>query len=245
VIRFVPGLKSFQEFGPNTFSRGKAWLAGIWKRKRIRANFVGKGYLKITFDRGVVPGRGRHSAAPKVIQAKGLQVTSRETSRAKAPKRDVVEWIDCHSGRGSVSLPAAAAANPAHELLIEESVIGWKGIQMEVVRDRRDNCIIVCSIENVDSMACIRGFDHRGAAQTLRTRIPDHARCGDPRCCAIAVDTGGLERAIRRESQKTGALLVIEMNPRVSRSSALRPRRRASRSRRWRPAGGRITRSMS
>src|SRR5258707_629513 len=92
-------------------------------------------------------------------------------------------------------------ASPTHELLIEESVIGWKEFEMEVVRDRKDNCIIVCSIENVDPM----GIHTGDSIAVLRE---------------IGVDTGGsnVQFAV---NPKDGRMLVIEMNPRVSRSSAL------------------------
>src|SRR5213593_4533962 len=113
-------------------------------------------------------------------------------------------------------------ASPTHELLIEESVIGWKEFEMEVVRDRKDNCIIVCSIENVDPMGVHTGDSITVApAQTLTDKEYQVMRDAAVACIrAIGVDTGGsnIQFAVHPE---TGRLVVIEMNPRVSRSSAL------------------------
>jgi carbamoyl-phosphate synthase large subunit len=113
-------------------------------------------------------------------------------------------------------------ASPTHELLIEESVLGWKEFEMEVVRDRRDNCIIVCSIENLDPMGVHTGDSITVApAQTLTDK--EYQRLRDASIAVlreIGVDTGGsnVQFAV---SPADGRVLVIEMNPRVSRSSAL------------------------
>src|SRR5881296_2263596 len=113
-------------------------------------------------------------------------------------------------------------ASPTHELLIEESVIGWKEFEMEVVRDRKDNCIIVCSIENVDPMGVHTGDSITVApAQTLTDK--EYQIMRDAAIAVlreIGVDTGGsnVQFAVNPED---GRMLVIEMNPRVSRSSAL------------------------
>src|ERR1039457_4108962 len=113
-------------------------------------------------------------------------------------------------------------ASPTRELLLEEAVLGWKEFEMEVVRDRKDNCIIVCSIENFDPMGVHTGDSITVApAQTLTDREYQMMRDGAIRCLReIGVDTGGsnVQFAI---DPKDGRLLVIEMNPRVSRSSAL------------------------
>ncbi len=112
--------------------------------------------------------------------------------------------------------------SPTHELLIEESVLGWKEFEMEVVRDRNDNCIIVCSIENLDAMGVHTGDSITVApAQTLTDK--EYQRLRDASIAVlrrIGVDTGGsnVQFAINPED---GRVLVIEMNPRVSRSSAL------------------------
>jgi len=113
-------------------------------------------------------------------------------------------------------------ASPTQELLIEESVIGWKEFEMEVVRDHADNCIIVCSIENLDPMGVHTGDSITVApAQTLTDKEYQIMRDASIAVLReIGVDTGGsnVQFAIRPED---GRLLVIEMNPRVSRSSAL------------------------
>ncbi|HSG74832.1 MAG TPA: carbamoyl-phosphate synthase large subunit [Burkholderiales bacterium] len=113
-------------------------------------------------------------------------------------------------------------ASPTNELLIEESVIGWKEFEMEVVRDRADNCIIVCSIENLDPMGVHTGDSITVApAQTLTDKEYQIMRDASIAVLReIGVDTGGsnVQFAI---SPEDGRLLVIEMNPRVSRSSAL------------------------
>ncbi len=113
-------------------------------------------------------------------------------------------------------------ASPTNELLIEESLLGWKEYEMEVVRDRADNCIIVCSIENLDPMGVHTGDSITVApSQTLTDKeyqIMRNASIAVLR--EIGVDTGGsnVQFAI---NPKDGRMIVIEMNPRVSRSSAL------------------------
>ncbi|MCC6609409.1 MAG: carbamoyl-phosphate synthase large subunit [Burkholderiales bacterium] len=113
-------------------------------------------------------------------------------------------------------------ASPTRELLIEEAVIGWKEFEMEVVRDRRDNCIIVCSIENLDPMGVHTGDSITVApAQTLTDKEYQLMRDASIAVLReIGVDTGGsnVQFAVDPGS---GRLVVIEMNPRVSRSSAL------------------------
>ncbi len=113
-------------------------------------------------------------------------------------------------------------ASPTHELLIEESLIGWKEYEMEVVRDHQDNCIIVCSIENLDPMGVHTGDSITVApAQTLTDREYQLLRNASIAILReIGVDTGGsnVQFAINPHN---GRMIVIEMNPRVSRSSAL------------------------
>ncbi|MEE3196897.1 MAG: carbamoyl-phosphate synthase large subunit, partial [Pseudomonadota bacterium] len=112
--------------------------------------------------------------------------------------------------------------SPTTEVLLEESVLGWKEFEMEVVRDRNDNCIIVCSIENLDPMGIHTGDSITVApAQTLTDK--EYQRMRDASIAVlrkVGVDTGGsnVQFAVNPED---GRLLVIEMNPRVSRSSAL------------------------
>ena len=113
-------------------------------------------------------------------------------------------------------------ASPTNEVLIEESVLGWKEYEMEVVRDHADNCIIVCSIENVDPMGIHTGDSVTVApALTLTDKEYQILRNASIACLReIGVDTGGsnVQFALNPED---GRLVVIEMNPRVSRSSAL------------------------
>jgi carbamoyl-phosphate synthase large subunit len=112
--------------------------------------------------------------------------------------------------------------SPTTEVLLEESVIGWKEFEMEVVRDRKDNCIIVCSIENLDAMGVHTGDSITVApAQTLTDK--EYQRMRDASIDVlrkIGVETGGsnVQFAVNPED---GRLIIIEMNPRVSRSSAL------------------------
>jgi carbamoyl-phosphate synthase large subunit len=114
------------------------------------------------------------------------------------------------------------AASPVTEVLVEESVIGWKEYEMEVVRDGKDNCIIVCSIENVDPMGIHTG-DSITVAPALTLTDKEYQIMRNASIAVlreIGVDTGGsnVQFAV---NPKDGRLLVIEMNPRVSRSSAL------------------------
>ena len=112
--------------------------------------------------------------------------------------------------------------SPTNEVLIEESVLGWKEFEMEVVRDKADNCIIVCSIENLDPMGVHTGDSITVApAQTLTDKEYQQMRDASIKVLRkIGVDTGGsnVQFAVNPED---GRLVVIEMNPRVSRSSAL------------------------
>ena len=112
--------------------------------------------------------------------------------------------------------------SPTHELLLDESVLGWKEYEMEVVRDKNDNCIIVCTIENLDPMGVHTGDSITVApAQTMTDK--EFQRMRDAAILvlrAVGVDTGGsnVQFAVNPED---GRILVVEMNPRVSRSSAL------------------------
>ena len=113
-------------------------------------------------------------------------------------------------------------ASPTNELLIEECILGWKEFEMEVVRDSRDNCIIVCSIENVDAMGVHTG-DSITVAPALTLTDKEYQIMRNASIAVlreIGVDTGGsnVQFAI---DPVTGRMVVIEMNPRVSRSSAL------------------------
>src|SRR5689334_12863891 len=113
-------------------------------------------------------------------------------------------------------------ASPTREVLIEESVIGWKEFEMEVVRDCKDNCIIICSIENLDPMGVHTGDSITVApAQTLTDKEYQIMRNASIACLReIGVDTGGSNVQFGI-NPKDGRMVIIEMNPRVSRSSAL------------------------
>ena len=113
-------------------------------------------------------------------------------------------------------------ASPTNEILLEESVLGWKEFEMEVVRDRKDNCIIVCSIENVDAMGVHTG-DSITVAPALTLTDKEFQLMRNASIAVlreIGVETGGsnVQFAVNPED---GRLVIIEMNPRVSRSSAL------------------------
>jgi len=114
------------------------------------------------------------------------------------------------------------AASPTHEVLVEESLLGWKEFELEVMRDRKDNAVIVCSIENLDPMGVHTGDSITVApAQTLTDR--EYQRMRDASLAvmrAIGVETGGsnVQWAV---NPADGRMVIIEMNPRVSRSSAL------------------------
>ncbi len=117
---------------------------------------------------------------------------------------------------------AGLDASPTHEVLLEESVLGWKEFELELMRDARDNVVVVCSIENVDPMGVHTGDSVTVApAMTLTDR--EYQRMRDTAIAimrAVGVDTGGCNIQFAVEP-RTGRMVVIEMNPRVSRSSAL------------------------
>ncbi|HRK02203.1 MAG TPA: carbamoyl-phosphate synthase large subunit, partial [Oligoflexia bacterium] len=115
--------------------------------------------------------------------------------------------------------------SPVRSVLVEESLVGWKEYELEVVRDSKDNVIIVCSIENVDPMGIHTGDSITVApAQTLTDRQYQHLRDLSKKIIrAIGVETGGsnIQFAVKPWGSDAGRVIVIEMNPRVSRSSAL------------------------
>src|SRR3989337_1054910 len=120
------------------------------------------------------------------------------------------------------NLNKAIELSPVHQVLVEESVIGWKEFELEVMRDNKDNVVIICSIENFDAMGVHTGDSITVApAQTLTDK--EYQRMRDASIAVIreiGVETGGsnIQFAIH---PRTGRMIVIEMNPRVSRSSAL------------------------
>jgi carbamoyl-phosphate synthase large subunit len=117
---------------------------------------------------------------------------------------------------------AGLDASPTHEVLLEESILGWKEFELELMRDAKDNVVVVCSIENVDPMGVHTGDSVTVApAMTLTDR--EYQRMRDTAIAiirAVGVDTGGCNIQFAVEP-RTGRMVVIEMNPRVSRSSAL------------------------
>jgi carbamoyl-phosphate synthase large subunit len=130
--------------------------------------------------------------------------------------------IACNGAEFDEICKRGLEASPTHELLIEESLLGWKEYEMEVVRDQKDNCIVICSIENLDPMGVHTGDSITVApAQTLTDKEYQLMRNASIAILReIGVDTGGsnVQFAINPED---GRMTVIEMNPRVSRSSAL------------------------
>ncbi|HEX9452863.1 MAG TPA: carbamoyl-phosphate synthase large subunit, partial [Candidatus Binatia bacterium] len=127
-----------------------------------------------------------------------------------------------NAGQFKEVVQAGLSISPVHEVLIEESVIGWKEFELEVMRDHKDNVVIICSIENFDAMGVHTGDSITVApAQTLTDKEYQIMRDASMRIIReIGVDTGGsnIQFAV---NPKDGRMTVIEMNPRVSRSSAL------------------------
>ncbi len=114
------------------------------------------------------------------------------------------------------------ADSPVHEVLVEESLVGWKEYELEVMRDAHDNCVIICSIENVDAMGVHTG-DSITVAPAMTLSDPEYQRMRDAAFAVlrrIGVETGGSNVQFAVDPA-TGRQVVIEMNPRVSRSSAL------------------------
>ena len=121
-----------------------------------------------------------------------------------------------------VQVARGLAASPVHEVLVEESVFGWKEFELELMRDRKDNVVVVCSIENIDPMGVHTGDSITVApAMTLTDREYQQMRdLGIAVLREVGVDTGGCNIQFAVDPA-TGRMIVIEMNPRVSRSSAL------------------------
>ena len=111
--------------------------------------------------------------------------------------------------------------SPVSQVLVEECLEGWKEFEMEVVRDKKDNCIIICSIENIDPMGIHTGDSYGCSSVNLTDKEYQVMRNASIACLRkIGVETGGsnVQFAI---NPKNGRMVIIEMNPRVSRSSAL------------------------
>src|SRR3954452_20014828 len=175
------------------------------------------------------------------MQGIGLSVPASGIAHTLEEARDVADDIGLPvvirpafilggKGTGIASTPAefehlatlGLDASPIREILIERSIAGWKEYELEVMRDRADNCVIVCSIENLDPMGVHTGDSITvAAAQTLSDVEYQLMRDAAFACIRrVGVETGGsnIQFAVDPE---TGAMVVIEMNPRVSRSSAL------------------------
>ena len=152
----------------------------------------------------------------------GARSASRRSSAPPSPSAAAAAASPTTARSSKTIVARGLDASPTNEVLLEESVLGWKEYEMEVVRDRADNCIIICSIENLDPMGVHTGDSITVApAQTLTDK--EYQRLRDASIAVlrkIGVDTGGsnVQFAVNPED---GRVLVIEMNPRVSRSSAL------------------------
>ncbi|WP_298983827.1 carbamoyl-phosphate synthase large subunit [Caldilinea sp.] len=178
----------------------------------------------------------------EAMTAYGLESPRSGVARSLEEARQIAQWIGRYpifirpsftlggSGAGTVFTPQefdekvawGLKESPVHTVLIEESLIGWKEYELEVMRDAADNFVVICSIENLDAMGVHTGDSITVApAQTLTDkeyqRLRDQARLV---MRAVGVETGGSNVQFAVDPQ-TGRVVVIEMNPRVSRSSAL------------------------
>ncbi|WP_029522487.1 carbamoyl-phosphate synthase large subunit [Persephonella sp. KM09-Lau-8] len=171
----------------------------------------------------------------------GLQMPKSAVVKSIAEAMEVIEWIGfpviirpsftLGGTGGSIAynidefypkVKAGLEASPVHEVLLEESVIGWKEFEMEVMRDKNDNCVIICSIENLDPMGVHTG-DSITIAPAMTLTDKEYQMLRDYSIAVIreiGVETGGSNVQFS-QNPETGQFYVIEMNPRVSRSSAL------------------------
>ncbi|MCZ7558342.1 MAG: carbamoyl-phosphate synthase large subunit [Bacteroidia bacterium] len=159
-----------------------------------------------------------HEQAMELIEHTGFPAIIRPSFTLGGTGGSIAYNVDEYSEL----VKAGMDASPIHEVLVEESLLGWKEFEMEVVRDRADNAIIVCAIENVDPMGVHTGDSITVApAQTLTDKEYQKMRDWSMTCLrTVGVDTGGsnVQFAVHPD---TGRMVIIEMNPRVSRSSAL------------------------
>ncbi len=185
--------------------RGPAAVQGRLPQNRPGSSRIGGGHTRFR-KRSSLP---TSSAIPVVIRP---SFTLGGTGGSIAYNRE--EFAE--------AIARALDASPVHQALIEESVIGWKEFELEVMRDYRDNFVVICSIENFDPMGVHTGDSITVApAQTLTDK--EYQRMRDAAAAiirAVGVETGGsnIQFAV---DPATGRMVVIEMNPRVSRSSAL------------------------
>lgn len=177
----------------------------------------------------------------KAMERIGLSMPKSAVVKSISEAEEVIDWIGfpviirpsftLGGTGGSIAynreefypkVKAGLDASPIHEVLLEESIIGWKEFEMEVMRDKNDNCVIICSIENLDPMGVHTGDSITVApAMTLSDREYQILRNYSIAVMReIGVETGGSNVQFA-QNPKTGEFYVIEMNPRVSRSSAL------------------------
>ena len=171
----------------------------------------------------------------------GLKMPKSAVVRSVAEAMDLIKWIGfpviirpsftLGGTGGSIAynidefypkVKAGLEASPVHEVLLEESVLGWKEFEMEVMRDKNDNCVIICSIENLDPMGVHTG-DSITIAPAMTLTDKEYQILRDYSIAVIreiGVETGGSNVQFS-QNPETGEFYVIEMNPRVSRSSAL------------------------
>ncbi|WP_457621529.1 carbamoyl-phosphate synthase large subunit [Persephonella sp.] len=171
----------------------------------------------------------------------GLEMPKSAVVKSLAEAEEVIDWIGfpviirpsftLGGTGGSIAynrdefyykVKAGLDASPVHEVLLEESVLGWKEFEMEVMRDKNDNCVIICSIENLDPMGVHTG-DSITIAPAMTLTDKEYQMLRDYSIAVIreiGVETGGSNVQFS-QNPETGQFYVIEMNPRVSRSSAL------------------------
>src|SRR5712692_4089944 len=179
-------------------------------------------FKQVMQDIGLVVPRGTcitsADEAPRVLAELGLPLIIRPSFTLGGTGGNVAHTLQEFEEYVAWGL----ATSPQHQVLIEESVLGWKEYELEVMRDLADNVVIICSIENVDAMGVHTGDSITVApAQTLSDKEYQHMRDAAVRIIrAIGVETGGshIQFAV---NPANGDMVVIEMNPRVSRSSAL------------------------
>jgi len=159
---------------------------------------------------------GSLEQAREVLELTGLPAVIRPSFTLAHRRRHRLQHRGLRGGGVARARPLAV-----HEILIEESVLGWKEYELEVMRDRADNFVVICSIENFDPMGSTPATPSRWPRpDPHRPRVPGDAQRLPRHHPRVGVETGGsnIQFAVDPE---TGRMVVIEMNPRVSRSSAL------------------------
>ncbi len=177
----------------------------------------------------------------KAMEKIGLKMPKSKVIRSLAEAEEIIDWIGfpviirpsftLGGTGGSIAynrdeffskVKAGLDASPVNEVLLEQSVLGWKEFEMEVMRDKNDNCVIICSIENIDPMGVHTG-DSITVAPAMTLTDKEYQMLRDYSIAVIreiGVETGGSNVQFS-QNPETGEFYVIEMNPRVSRSSAL------------------------